>query len=149
VTDDSDRKKKPSQASNRKVDLSALGYAERRTSPRREKPGTIGFDELGNAQFQWNDERLLEDGDEADTRRQRSLSIANLVLVDDEPPPDTKTISTNKNGLRVGYNPYDSGRLPKQQWKKPKDLRALSKWIEAQKRATDSGSDSGSDGEEK
>jgi hypothetical protein len=36
--------------------------------------------------------------------------------------------------LRVGYNPYDGGRLNKELWKKPRDLRALSKWIEAQKR---------------
>lgn len=78
---------------------------------------------------------MLEDGVDADTRRQRALSIANLVLVDDEPPPDLKTITTNKRGLTLGYNPYDSGRLAKEKYKKPRDLRALSQWIEAQKKA--------------
>ena len=78
---------------------------------------------------------MLEDGTDADTRRQRALSVANLVLVDDEPPPDLKTIATNKKGLRLGYNPYDSGRLAKDKYKKPRDLRALSQWIEAQKKA--------------
>ena len=115
------------------MDLESLGYAERRLNSRSTKPGTIGFDELGNAQYQWQDENLLEDGEVGDSRRHRSLSIANLVLVDDEPPPDLKTITNNKNGLRLGYNPYDSGKLAKNQRKKPRDLRALSKWIEAKR----------------
>jgi hypothetical protein len=133
VTDETDSKMKAN--SNGKLDLAELGYAERRTRPTRGKPGDVGFDDLGNALYQWKDDRMLEDGVDADTRRQRALSIANLVLVDDEPPPDLKTINTNKKGLRLGYNPYDSGRLSKEQWKKPRDLRALSQWIEAQKRA--------------
>ena len=114
-------------------ELAKLGYAERRTHPRREKPGSVGFDDLGNAQFQW-DQSLLGEGAEHDTRRERALTIANLVLVDDEPLPEGRAIGVNKKGLRLGYNPYDSGRLEKQQWKKPRDLRALSKWIEAQKK---------------
>jgi hypothetical protein len=118
-----------------KLDLAELGFAERRTSPSRGKPGDVGFDDLGNALYQWKDDRMLEDGVDADTRRQRALSIANLVLVDDEPPPDLKTITTNKRGLTLGYNPYDSGRLAKEKYKKPRDLRALSQWIEAQKKA--------------
>jgi hypothetical protein len=113
-------------------ELAKLGFAER-THPRREKPGRVGFDDLGNAQFQW-DQTLLGEGAEQDTRRERALTIANLVLVDDEPPPDARSIGVNKKGLRLGYNPYDSGRLEKQQWKKPRDLRALSKWIESQKK---------------
>ncbi len=118
---------------NGKVDLAELGFSERRTSPQRGKPGDVGFDDQGNALYQWKDDRMLEEGNDADSRRQRALSVANLVLVDDEPPPDLKTITTNKRGLRVGYNPYDSGRLNKEKWKKPRDLRALSKWIESQR----------------
>jgi hypothetical protein len=133
VTDETDPKMKAN--SNGKVDLAQLGFAERRTTPARGKPGDVGFDALGNALYQWKDDRMLEEGEEASSRRQRALSIANLVLVDDEPPPDIKTITANKKGLRVGYNPYDSGRLKKEAWKKPRDLRALSQWIEAQKRA--------------
>ena len=131
-----------------KIELADLGFAERRTSPARGKPGDVGFDDLGNALYQWKDERMLEDGDDADTRRQRALSIANLVLVDDEPPPDLKTIATNNKGLRLGYNPYDSGRLAKDKYKKPRDLRALSQWIEAQKKAAkNQGSDTDQDDE--
>jgi hypothetical protein len=118
-----------------KADLAKLGFAERRVDSKRGKPGDVGFDDLGNALYQWKDDRMMEEGDVADQRRQRALSVANLVLVDDEPPPDIKTITANKKGLRVGYNPYDSGQLKKEAWKKPRDLRALSQWIEAQKRA--------------
>jgi hypothetical protein len=138
VIDDSDSKAaKPADP----LEVGQFGFVERRAR-RREKPGTVAFDDLGNAQYQWCDDRLLEDGTEGDTRRQRALSVANLVLVDDEPPPDQKSIAPNRKGLRVGYNPYDSGRLEKQQWKKPRDLRALSKWIESQRaRAKDSDSE--------
>jgi hypothetical protein len=115
--------------------LAELGYSERRIAPKRGKPGDIGFDDLGNAQYRWKDERMLEESDEGEKRRQRALAIANLTIVDDEPPPDLKTIATNAKGARVGYNPYDSGRLTKDKTQKPRDLRALSKWIEAQKRA--------------
>jgi hypothetical protein len=118
-----------------RMTLAELGYSQRRIPNGTERPGQVKFDDLGNAQYQWKDDRMLEDSDDAETRRQKALSIANLVLVDDEPPPDIKTITTNKTGLRVGYNPYDSGRLNKDSRKKPKDLRALSQWIEAQKRA--------------
>jgi len=121
--------------------VGAHGFVERRRPGKRSKPGEVAFDELGNALYQWKDESLLADGNEGDTRRQRALSVANLVLVDDEPPPDLKVISANKRGLRLGYNPYDSGRLDKQQWKKPRDLRALSKWIEAQRKGPPQDSD--------
>jgi hypothetical protein len=117
------------------IDLAALGYNERRTAPKRGKPGDIGFDDLGNARYQWKDDRMLEDSEDGEKRRQRALAIANLTIVDDEPPPDSKVIPTNTKGVRLGYNPYDSGRLAKEKWKKPRDLRALSKWIEAQKLA--------------
>jgi hypothetical protein len=136
VVDKADRKSESNSASASAAnasELAKLGYAERRTHPRRDKPGTVGFDDLGNAQFQW-DQTLLGEGAEHDTRRERALTIANLVLVDDEPPPEARSIGVNKKGLRLGYNPYDSGRLEKQQWKKPRDLRALSKWIESQKK---------------
>ena len=50
----------------------------------------------------------------------------------------TKTRATrsrsNPKGLKTGYNPYNSGALGKQSWKKNKDLRELSKWIELKKK---------------
>jgi hypothetical protein len=118
---------------NQSIDLAQHAFAERRHS-RRETPGRVAFDELGNAKYQWKDDALLADGAEGDTRRQRALSVSALGLVDDEPPPDVKTVTANKVGLRLGYNPYDSGRLEKQQYKKSRDLRALSKWIESQRK---------------
>ena len=114
---------------------------ERRSRARRDQPGRIGFDDLGNAQYQWTDERMLEESEDGDTRRQRALSVANLVLMDDDPPPG-KAVVTNTHGLRVGYNPYDSGQLTRASARKPRDLRALSKWIEAQKRAAANQEDS-------
>jgi hypothetical protein len=122
----SDDKAKP------KINPADFGFTERRRTPRREQPGKVAFDDLGNAQYSWRDERMLEEGVEADTRRLRALSVANLVLVDDEPSAEDKKISLNKKGVRQGYNPYDSGMLKKDAYKKPRDLRALSKWIEMQ-----------------
>ena len=115
-----------------KVNPAKFGFAERRVSPRREQPGKLAFDDRGNAQYAWQDDRMMEEGGDADMRRLRALSVANLVLVDDEPPPEGKKVSMNKRGVRQGYNPYDSGMLKKDKFKRPKDLRALSKWIEMQ-----------------
>ena len=121
--------------------LGKFGFAERRHSE-REQPGQVTFDDLGNAQYQWADDRMLEDSVDGETRRQRALALANLVLVEDEPPPDLKIITANAKGLRVGYNTYESGKLEKKEWKKKRDLRALSQWIEARKKVTGAENDS-------
>jgi hypothetical protein len=46
---------------------------------------------------------------------------------------------SNPKGLRNGYNPYESGLLGKKnqpsQPRKKRDLRELSKWMEAKKNA--------------
>lgn len=125
-----------------KVNPEKFGFAERRAAPRRENPGKFSFDDRGNAQYAWRDERMLEDGEEAEARRQRALSVANLVLVDDDPPPEGKKIALNEKGVRQGYNPYDSGLLKKDSYRKPKNLRALSKWIEMQNRPVPSDDES-------
>jgi hypothetical protein len=44
----------------RKVDVSNAAAA---------KAGKIGFDDRGNAQFEWNDDRLSEDGDTGERLR--------------------------------------------------------------------------------
>jgi hypothetical protein len=116
-----------------KVDPKKFGFAERRKL-RRERPGEFAFDDRGNAQYAWKDERMMEDGEDADSRRLRALSVANLVLVEDDAPPEGKKVSLNKKGVRVGYNPYDSGLLQKKAYKKTRNLRMLSKWIEAKNR---------------
>lgn len=124
-----------------KVNPEKFGFAERRRSPRREQPGKLGFDDRGNAQYEWRDDRMMEEGEDADSRRQRALAVANLVLVDDEPPPSEKKVGLNKRGVKQGYNPYDSGMLKKDKYKKVKDLRALSKWIEMQNKPAQPESD--------
>lgn len=112
--------------------IQTLGqFAERRREPRTDKPGAIVFDDLGNAQYQWRDE--LVGVDCGDTSRMRALSVDALGLMDDDPPPDQKAVQVNRKGLRVGYNPYESGSLEKKERRKSRDLRALSQWIQLKK----------------
>lgn len=60
--------------------------------------------------------------------RRRGFDCNSLALEDGQPERDGH--KTNSNGLRSGYNPYDSGVLARQGRRRKKDLRALSKWIE-------------------
>ena len=124
-----------------KVNPEKFGFAERRRSSRREQPGKLGFDDRGNAQYEWRDERMMEEGEDGESRRLRALAVANLVLVDDEPAAIDKKVALNKRGVKQGYNPYDSGMLKKDAYKKPKDLRALSKWIAMQNKPAQQESD--------
>jgi hypothetical protein len=57
-----------------------------------------------------------------------------LALTEDDAKGTVRRIQPNPGGLKKGYDPYDSGMLLKKQWKKKKDLRALSKWIEQKKK---------------
>jgi len=109
---------------------------ERRTEPRG-KPGQISFDDRGNAVFEWSNDRLTEESDEAREARERALTYHGLSVVEDE-DPKTAPIRNNTKGLRVGYNPYESGLLPNRDApKKKRDLRELSKWLEMKKRVND------------
>jgi hypothetical protein len=110
-----------------------LDLINRRIRPQSKQPGTIGFDELGNAQYQWQDKRMLEESSTGELRRKNALA-ANLALIDDEPSQHRTFVPLNKHGMRLGYNPYDSGQLSKQQTGKRVDLRELSKRIEASRR---------------
>jgi hypothetical protein len=55
----------------------------------------------------------------------------------DEGPAERvqKKIAANPAGLKKGYDPYESGLLAKKERRRKRDLRALSAWIEARKRA--------------
>lgn len=79
--------------------------------------GQVRFDERGNA--------VWEAG------RNRRLDHPALAL--DHEQAARNTLKTNGTGLKAGYNPYDSGMLPKASYRRKKDLRALSRWIEASK----------------
>jgi len=97
------------------------------------KAGKIGFDERGNAQFEWHDDRLNEDSDTGERLRNKALAHHGLSLMDDEPPANAP-IRQNPKGLRHGYNPYESGMLANKERKPKRDLRELSKWIEQKKK---------------
>jgi hypothetical protein len=110
---------------------------ERRAEPRG-KPGQISFDDRGNAVYEWSNDKLAEDGEQGEEARLRALTYHGLTVVEDEAPKNAP-IQNNTKGLRVGYNPYESGLLPNRAAtpKKKRDLRELSKWLEMKKRVND------------
>jgi len=99
----------------------------------QDKPGKIAFDERGNAVYEWHDQALTEESEDGERARNKALRYHGLSLVDDEPPKDAP-IQQNPKGLRVGYNPYESGLLEKKERRKKKDLRELSKWVETRRK---------------
>jgi hypothetical protein len=92
------------------------------------KPGHIAFDDRGNAVYEWDNERLTEDGEDGERLRRRALDHPGLAIADEEPPANAP-IRANPKGLRQGYNPYESGLLANKERKRKRDLRELSKWI--------------------
>ena len=99
----------------------------------QENAGKVGFDARGNAVFEWSTDTLAEEGETGDRARTKALDYHGLSIVDDEPPKNAP-IQQNPKGLRVGYNPYESGMLPKKERKKRTDLRELSKWVEQRRK---------------
>ena len=85
--------------------------------------------------FKFFDDDLFEqDGKQAERLRERALLNPMLKLIDDNPAAMPTSMSNDK-GLKLGYNPYQSGLLagPKPVAKRP-DMRELSKWIEMKRR---------------
>lgn len=121
-------------------DLRKLGLrvrtrsTSRNTAVNAKAPGRIAFDDLGNAVYAWNDESLAGDDEAAERARRKALSHPGLAITDDDPDPNA-TIRPNPQGLRVGYNPYESGMLAHKARKPKRDLREFSKWIEMKKKA--------------
>jgi hypothetical protein len=99
----------------------------------QQKPGHIAFDDRGNAVYEWNSDTLAQDGEQGERARNKALQHHGLSLVDDEPAKDAP-IQQNPKGLRVGYNPYESGLLAKKERKKKTDLRELSKWVDLKRK---------------
>lgn len=100
---------------------------------RSTRPGKIVFDERGNATYQWNDKNLRRDGLEDEHVRHLALYNPHLAVVE-EPPASDAPIRSNPAGLRVGYDPYESGLLPRRPIQKKRDLRELSRWMEMKRR---------------
>ena len=98
------------------------------------EPGHLDVDDRGNVTWQWqNDEDLIAEDALGAAERVRALVNPDLEVKDDEPDLD-RPGQVNPKGLKSGYNPYNSGPLGKQSWKKKKNLKELSKWIELRKR---------------
>jgi hypothetical protein len=126
-----------------KDELKKLGLRirPRVVEPRVQKPaqpGQIAFDDRGNAIYEWQDESLKQEGEAGERARNQALAHPGLAIVDDEAPVNAP-IRSNPKGLRVGYNPYESGVLAKKGPPKKRDLRELSKWMEAKRKAKPDG----------
>jgi hypothetical protein len=100
-------------------------------------PGHLGVDDRGNVTWEWKDEGdLLADDTLGAAERLRALVDPNLDVQDEDEDPRNPLV-VNPKRLKTGYNPYNSGALGKQAWKKKKDLRELSKWIELRKKVAE------------
>jgi hypothetical protein len=101
------------------------------------EPGHLGTDDRGNVTWEWADEGdLLADDTLGAAERVRALVDPKLQIRDDDDNP-LSPAQSNSKGLKSGYNPYNSGALGKQSWKKKKNLRELSKWIELRKKISE------------
>jgi hypothetical protein len=61
----------------------------------------------------------------------RLLEDPTLAITDDFAQSTNRPVKQNPQGVKRGYDPYDSGLLAKKQFKKKKDLRKLSAWIQS------------------
>jgi hypothetical protein len=103
----------------------------------QDEPGHLGVDDRGNTGWEWKDDHdLLADDSLGAAERMRVLVDPKLEVKDEEVDPMSPA-QNNPKGLRSGYNPYNSGALGKQSWKKKRNLRQLSEWIELRKRMSD------------
>jgi hypothetical protein len=119
-------------------DLKKMGYRLRPRVVEPNQPGRIAFDVRGNAVYEWNEDHLSEDSEAAERARRKALDHPGLSMVEEE-QRNNAPIQNNAKGLRLGYNPYESGLLPRKPVAKKRDLRELSKWLEMKKRATGDG----------
>jgi hypothetical protein len=99
-----------------------------------DEPGRLDVNDRGNVTWKWaDDDDLQADDTLGAAERLRALVDPGLDVKEEENDP-LNPLSNNTKGLKSGYNPYNSGALGKQSWKKKKDLRQLSKWIELKKK---------------
>lgn len=91
----------------------------------------VAFDDRGNAIWQFAPH--AEGEFEAEESPPRGLFHPGLAVADED-PAESPTIRANVKGLRVGYNPYDSGQLERRLRRKPRNMRELSRWIELRRK---------------
>jgi len=100
----------------------------------RADSGHMSYDDRGNRTWEWvDDEDLLAEDTLGGAERVRALVDPRMQIKDDDEAQKLPG-AVNSKGLKSGYNPYNSGALGKQKWKKKKNLRELSKWIELRKK---------------
>jgi hypothetical protein len=136
---DADRSRAPDGAPE-----SMPGDEPSRASPdsRHAVPGQLAPDDRGNISWEWADDPELRADDlVGSTTRLRALAPSDLELADDDIAAVNRDLASVKGqpipvrkAQPTGYNPYDSGEPTKQSWKKKRDLRQLSKWVELKKR---------------
>ncbi len=98
----------------------------------RSGAGRVGRDDRGNMTWEWaDDEELTADDTFGASQRIKALVDPALRIVEDDA---TGAAKSNGKGLKKGYDPYDSGELGNKEFKKKRDLRELSKWIELRNR---------------
>jgi len=97
-------------------------------------PGQLGTDDRGNVTWEWADKADLQADDSLGAaERVRALVDPKLGVLDEQDSA-ANPVTVNPKRLKTGYNPYNSGALGKQTWKKKKNLKELSKWIELRKK---------------
>ena len=102
-----------------------------------DEPGRLEVDDRGNVTWNWSDDDVLQADDTLGAaERLRVLIDPKLDTVDDT---GLNPVKHNAKGLKKGYDPYDSGALGKNSWKKKKNLRELSKWIELKRKVEKKG----------
>jgi hypothetical protein len=106
-------------------------------APDPDEPGRLGLDDRGNVTWHWSDEADFNADDALGAAQRIRALVAPGLDVQEDPEDPLSPVQNNTKGLKSGYNPYNSGALGKQSWKKKKDLRQLSKWIELKKKMED------------
>jgi len=93
--------------------------------------GRVQFDDRGNAIWEWSVSTGAF-GREVSTERLRKLENSSLSLADDAPSPVELALA-NPLGTKQGYNPYESGKLSKNEKRRPKDLKKLGEMLALRK----------------
>lgn len=102
--------------------------------PPSNEAGQFGLDDRGNVTWEWQDDHdLMADDTLGTAERLRVLVDQTMQIKEVEQDPDNPT-QVNPKGLKSGYNPYNSGALGKKDWRRKRNLKELSKWIELRKK---------------
>lgn len=101
--------------------------------------GKVGQDDRGNMTWEWTDDQDLQADDSLGAAERIRALVDPTLTVEEEDLGGNDPIKSNPKGLKKGYNPYNSGALGKNERKKKKDLRELSKWIETKRKVEQAG----------